>query len=101
MPRYVLVMSDMEFNHCAEYDDSAMQMIERKYEAAGYSVPNIVFWNLNARAGNVPVKHDKQGVALVSGFSPAIMTSILAAESLDPVSVMMQTLNNPRYAVIE
>jgi hypothetical protein len=55
---------------------------------------------LNARAGNVPVKHDKKGVALVSGFSPAIMKSILSAESLDPVNVMLATINAPRYAVI-
>lgn len=100
MPRYILVMSDMEFNVCTRYDDSAMQMIERKFAEAGYVVPNIVFWNLNARSGNVPVKHDKRGVALVSGFSPSIMTSILAAEDLDPASVMMKTLNSPRYAVI-
>ena len=100
MPKFVLIMSDMEFNSCARHDDSAMQMIERKYKDAGYEVPNIVFWNLNARAGNVPVKHDKKGVALVSGFSPAIMKSILSAESLDPVNVMLATINSPRYAVI-
>lgn len=101
MPRYLVIFSDMEFNTCTRYDDSAMQMIERKYADAGYRVPNIVFWNLNARSGNVPVKYDKNGVALVSGFSPSIMTSILAADELDPVSVMMQTLNSPRYAVIK
>lgn len=101
MPRYVLVMSDMEFNRCASFDDSAMQMIERKYKDAGYEVPNIVFWNLNARSGNTPVKYDKKGTALVSGFSPSIMTSILKAESLDPYSVMLQTLNSPRYSVIQ
>jgi hypothetical protein len=100
MPKYLLIMSDMEFNRCARYDDSAMQMIERKYAEAGYTVPGIVFWNLNARRENVPVKHDKQGVALVSGFSPAIMTSILAADDLSPASVMMKTLENPRYQVI-
>ena len=101
MPKYILVMSDMEFNHCARHDDSAMQMIERKFKEAGYAVPNIVFWNLNSRSGNVPVKHDKSGVALVSGFSPSIMTSILAAEDLDPVNVMLKTINSPRYAVIQ
>lgn len=100
MPKYILVMSDMEFNYCARHDDSAMQMIERAYREAGYTVPNIVFWNLNARSGNVPVKHDKSGVALVSGFSPSIMKSILAAEDMDPASVMLQTLNSPRYSVI-
>lgn len=100
MPQYVLIMSDMQFDQCARHDDSAMQMIERKYSEVGYTVPNIVFWNLNAKAGNVPVKHDKKGVALVSGFSPAIMKSILSAESLDPVNVMLATINSPRYAVI-
>jgi hypothetical protein len=101
MPKYILVMSDMEFNHCARHDDSAMEMIERKYKSAGYNVPGIVFWNLNARSGNVPVKQDKKGVALVSGFSPAIMKSILSAEDLDPVNVMLATINSPRYAVIQ
>lgn len=100
MPKYILIMSDMQFDQCARYDDSAMQMIERKYAEAGYTVPNIVFWNLNARAGQAPVKFDKKGTALVSGFSPAILQSILAAEDLDPTSVMMQTLNSARYAVI-
>lgn len=101
MPRYVLIMSDMQFNQCTKHDDSAMQMIERKYAEAGYTVPNIVFWNLNAKAGQVPVAHDKKGVALVSGFSPAIMKSILSAESLDPVNVMLATINSPRYAIIQ
>ena len=100
MPKYILIMSDMQFDQCTRYDDSAMQMIERKYADAGYAVPNIVFWNLNARAGQSPVKFDKKGTALVSGFSPAILQSILAAEDLDPTSVMMQTLNSDRYAVI-
>jgi hypothetical protein len=100
MPKYILIMSDMQFDQCTRYDDSAMQMIERKYTEAGYEVPNIVFWNLNARAGQSPVKFDKKGTALVSGFSPAILQSILAAEDLDPTSVMMQTLNSARYAVI-
>jgi hypothetical protein len=93
-------MSDMQFDQCTKHDDSAMQMIERKYSEAGYEVPNIVFWNLNAKAGQSPVKFDKKGTALVSGFSPAILQSILAAEDLDPTSVMMQTLNSARYAVI-
>lgn len=100
MPKYILIMSDMQFDQCARHDDSAMQMIERKYAEAGYTVPNIVFWNLNAKAGQSPVKFDKKGTALVSGFSPSIMKSILAAEDLDPTSVMLATLNSPRYSVI-
>jgi len=100
MPKYLLIISDMQFNQCARHDDSAMQMIERKYAEAGYQVPMIVFWNLNARANQVPVKYDKPGVALVSGFSPSIMTSILKADELSPLAVMLKTLNSERYALI-
>jgi len=97
MPSYILILSDMEFDVCAKYDDSAMQMIRRKYEEAGYEVPGIIFWNLNARQGNVPVKYNEMGAALVSGFSPSIMTSVLKADEINPVSIMLQTLNSERY----
>ena len=100
MPQVLLIMSDMQFNQCTRFDDSAMQMIRRKYEDAGYNVPAIVFWNLNA-ADNVPVRFDEKGVALVSGFSPAIMKSVLAAdlEGMTPESIMVKTVSSERYAL--
>ena len=98
MPAMLLILSDMQFNQCARFDDSAMEMIERKFEAAGYSVPQIVFWNLNS-SDNVPVKADKSGAALVSGFSPSIMTSLLAADldQFTPEGIMMKTVMSDRY----
>ena len=99
MPQYILILSDMQWDACVTQDDSGMEMIQRKYETAGYDMPRIVFWNLSSRGGDVPVKFDQAGTALVSGFSPSIMTSILAAENFDPRSVMMTTLNQPRYQV--
>lgn len=101
MPKYLLIMSDMEFNSCSKHDDSAMKMIERKYMEAGYRIPNVIFWNLNARSGNVPVRYDQSGTALISGFSPSIMSSVLSANELDPKSIMLKTINSPRYSVIQ
>jgi hypothetical protein len=100
MPAMLLVLSDMQFNQCARYDDSAMQMIERKFADAGYVVPQIVFWNLNA-SDNVPVKADKSGTALVSGFSPSIMTSLLAADmdQFTPEGIMLKTVMSDRYTL--
>ena len=100
MPKMLLILSDMQFDQCARYDDSAMEMIERKFEAAGYSMPQIVFWNLNS-SDNVPVKADKSGAALVSGFSPSIMTSLLAADldQFTPEGIMLKTVMSDRYAL--
>ena len=98
MPAMVLILSDMQFNACVRHDDSAMEMIERKFEAAGYTCPQVVFWNLNS-SGNVPVAADKSGAALVSGFSPAIMASLLGAdvEQFTPEGIMRKTVMVPRY----
>jgi hypothetical protein len=100
MPQILLILSDMQFDACVKHDDSAIQMIHRKYEEAGYTIPQVVFWNLNSH-DNVPVKYNAKGAALVSGFSPSIMTSVLAADMEDftPTAIMLQTIMNPRYDV--
>jgi len=98
MPQMLLILSDMQFNSCVRHDDSALQMIRRKYEDAGYEMPQVVFWNLNDY-GNKPVKFNDSGVALVSGFSPAIMESILAVEvdKFSPEGVMLKAVGKDRY----
>ena len=98
MPKMVLILSDMQFDQCVKHNDSAMEMIERKYKDAGYEMPQVVFWNLNA-SDNVPVKADKSGAALVSGFSPAIMASLLGADPAEftPEGVMLKTIMSYRY----
>ena len=98
MPAMLLILSDMQFDQCARFDDTAMQMIERKFNAAGYNVPQIVFWNLNA-SDNAPVKSDKSGAALISGFSPAIVKAVLSADTSEftPEAIMLKTVMIDRY----
>jgi hypothetical protein len=98
MPKAMLILSDMQFDQCAQYDDTAYKMIERKYADAGYKMPGIVFWNICAH-DNAPVRFDAKGTALVSGFSPSIMKSVLAADfsSMTPEAIMKQTVLVDRY----
>jgi hypothetical protein len=98
MPTAILIMSDMQFDACIRFDDSAYQMIARKYTDAGYTIPGIVFWNINSH-DNAPVKFDTKGTALVSGFSPAIMKSVLDADfsNMTPEGIMKQTVEVARY----
>ena len=100
MPEMLLILSDMQFDQCARFDDTAMKAIKRKFEAAGYEVPKIVFWNLNAHE-NVPVKYDARGVALVSGFSPAIMVAVLGGdtEQFTPEAIMLKAVMVERYDI--
>jgi hypothetical protein len=72
-----------------------------EYEKSGYSVPKIVFWGINNRAGNNPVKFDTHGTAMVSGFSPSLFKSMISGDQdgFTPRGVMMQALSDPRYDV--
>ena len=101
MPATLVILSDMQFDQCVTHNDSALEMIARKYEAAGYTMPRVVFWNLNAGYGNAPAKFDESGVALVSGFSPAIASAVLSGDSeqFTPESVMRRAVMVPRYDI--
>ena len=101
MPTTLLIMSDMEFNQATRSSQSALDMIRTKYESAGYTMPKLVFWNIQSRhAGNFPVQVTDNGTALVSGFSPAILKSLLTGEDMSPVSIMNKTVHSARYEPI-
>jgi hypothetical protein len=112
MPTMVLILSDMEFNSATNSNNgwgesrkhnwgpTAQQMIEAMYSDAGYTMPKIVYWNLNARNNNFPVQFDESGTALVSGFSPALLTNLLSGKDLSPVSMMNQVVNSARYEAV-
>lgn len=95
MPTMLLIISDMEFDKCA--DLTAYDNIKIRYEQAGYVMPKVVFWNVNGRVGNVPVTCDQEGVALISGCSPSIMKSFLEGKNITPESIVLETLNNEAY----
>lgn len=102
MPETIVIFSDMQFDQgVTNKDESAIEMIADKYAQAGYEIPSVVFWNLNAAYGNTPVKFDKTGAALVSGFSPAVAKGILACDmdSFTPEAIMLKTVMIDRYAV--
>jgi len=101
MPTKILILSDMQFNQATRRDEfSAQSMIEAMYEEMGYTKPDIIYWNLNAKGGNFPVEFDKNGTALVSGFSPSILKSILGGKDMTPESILMDTVNDERYSVV-
>ena len=106
MPTKILILSDMEFDAATstrwgekpgEWNPTVMEMIRLKYEDAGYKLPTLVYWNLNARNSNFPVRQDEMNTALISGFSPSILKSVLNGENLTPYSVMMKTVDSDRY----
>lgn len=98
MPETIYIISDMEFDRCAE-GKTNYEVIKEKYTQSGYKAPTIVFWNVDSRNDNLPVQKDELGVVLVSGFSPSIFK--LVVENKTPYQMMIDTINQERYAKIK
>jgi hypothetical protein len=100
MPTDILILSDMQFDEACESDHTALDMIKEKFDDYGYVLPNIVFWNLNSYGSQAPVSFKENGTALISGFSPAILKSILSGETFTPQSILMDTIGSERYSAV-
>ena len=102
MPQNVLVLSDLGFDQMTSgrTDKRLFEELADRYEAHGYKLPRLVFWNIMNRTGTIPVKENEAGVALVSGFSPAIIKMVLS-NKIDPFECLLEQLNSERYAPVE
>ena len=111
MPTSILMISDMEFDAGVDftnchygYDDdrkkTLFENIADGYKRAGYMLPKLVFWNVCSRTGAVPIQENELGVALVSGFSPAIASMVFSGK-LSPYDILLEKLNSERYAAVE
>lgn len=107
MPRYLLVISDMGFDPSSNNaGQGAMAMAKDIFERHSYKVPTVVWWNVAHWPGgyggdnNFPVTQHENGTALVSGFSPSIVKSVLSSTSITPYDIMLETLDNPRYELV-
>lgn len=102
MPTKLLIISDMEFNQCEGWgsEKTNLEAVQEQYANAGYKMPQIIFWNVNGRLGNVPAEMDQANVGLVSGFSPSILKSILQGQVETPHQLMMKTVMSDRYDAV-
>jgi hypothetical protein len=102
LPKNIVVVSDMEFDDATTTRDhkTLFETIQAEYLLHGYGLPRLVFWNVCSRTGTIPLKTNKNGVCLVSGFNPTIMDMVLSGE-LDPYKCLVNKLNSSRYDAVE
>ena len=100
LPSTLYIVSDMEFDSCAHGASlSNFAYAKKLYASHGYRLPQVVFWNVQSRNEQQPVKMNEQGVALVSGCTPRIFSQVMNGE-MEPYQTMLNVLMSERYAVI-
>jgi len=97
LPAYLYIISDMEFNYCI-HDASItnFEYAKKLFAEHGYTLPQVVFWNVDSRVLQVPVTMNEQGVILVSGSSSRVF-QMVAQKELSPYKFMLDILNGERY----
>lgn len=100
MPDKIIVVSDMQFDEADKMYATNYESICEKFADAGYTVPHIVFWNVNGNTRDFQVESNAPNVSMISGFSVDILKCVLEGKNPTPFDTMMAALNNPRYDAI-
>ena len=112
IPSVLYIFSDMEFNRCLTSNQSIsrwdsglssesgvstlLENIAHKWANAGYELPRVVFWNLNARTQNIPAMGGR--FSYVSGFSMNMVEAIFSGK--DGYDLMLEKLMSDRYKAV-
>ena len=100
LPAKLIIISDMEFDRCVSNAGSTnFKNAKAKFEAYGYNLPDIVFWNVASRNRQQPITKNEQGVALVSGCTPRLF-EMVASGTVNPYAFMLEVVESERYAKI-
>lgn len=99
--KQVIIVTDCQFDAVASYqgvtyDKSTYDVVKQKFVDAGIPMPQMVYWNLNARTFTIP-SVDIENVALISGFSTNIVTSL--TKGLTGEDIMLDALN--KYSFVD
>ena len=96
MVKSLIVISDMEIDHCAGswlfYDE-----MKKRYASYGYDIPNVVFWNVDSRQNVFHADKKRKGVQLCSGQSASTFKTLMQSIGMTPMEMMLSVLNSARY----
>lgn len=102
IPQNVIIISDMEFDAARLWSDNnsgaLMEHIADKWRTWGLKMPNLIFWNVQARQNNIPMTV-KDGITFVSGFSPVLFEQIMKGKTA--FELMLDVLDGEMYARIK
>lgn len=115
IPENVIIISDMEFDACQRpfywglsrrenlrtfttaNAETELERVARKWASHGYQMPNLIFWNVDARQNNIPALGER--ISYVSGMSPSIYQTIATGKT--GYDLMMDKLNSARYNAVK
>lgn len=116
-PDVLIILSDMQFDEAVKENRSQcwgiqeeenekkeeltnLAAIEEKYKKAGIKRPKLIFWNLREGTVDFPANTSTPNCALVSGYSPSILETLLDTGDITPMNVFRRTIDSYRYDMV-
>jgi hypothetical protein len=105
----LVIFSDMQIDDGDDKTQPFPSMydgIKKMYSNYGYtSLPHILFWNLRKTSG-FPSCCTKTNTTMFSGYSPALLNTFIskgidALKEVTPWSMLLESLNIPRYECLK
>ena len=97
MPKALIVISDMEIDHCGDKNWSFHEQMANRYLNFGYQIPNIIYWTVNSRHDIFHADKNRTGVQLVSGQATTVFRDLMKHVGMNPVEAMEKTILSERY----
>lgn len=98
----LFIFSDMQFDVATTQTyETHHEKLKKKFEKANLKIPTIIYWNLRTDTKDFPVKCNENGVILMSGYSPSLLTTIMQGDDINPLSVVLSIINSDRYNLIQ
>jgi len=101
-----LILSDMQFDAAGAMNNTVYEELTDLFSTAGlktiwgkpYSVPELIFWNLNGSNQNMVDTGKRRGITMLSGFSPTAFYDFLG--NVTPLETLTNILDNEQYVKI-
>lgn len=98
MPKALVVVSDMEIDPF--FRGKGLDFLEemmRRFRNAGYTMPKVLFWNVEGRNSTFHAKATNPNAVFASGYSASAFTSIVKGINKTAYEVMYDTLMDAQY----
>ena len=100
LPKAIVVISDMQIDGHAHGDSTFFDKYAKQFEAAGYTIPNVIFWNVNSDRDTFHADAYRKGVQLVSGHSATAFKNVINSLDKTPFEAMLDVILSERYAAV-
>ena len=100
LPKAIVIISDMQIDSCLRCSKDFHEHAKKMFAEHGYTLPNVIFWNVNSTSDTYHADANRPGVQYLSGHSTSAFKSLLDGINKNPIDAMLETILSDRYAAI-